>query len=126
MGYSGPQNSSRVPRTTDDQPFALTHIDSVLDGLLPGIETTFTFDWNPVSFLEQQYEHVIDPPLGKVITWTEHGGNVEAQECTQYVEQQWPQTGTKTLSALGRAVATRFEKETAGKFVRIDSDRCSY
>jgi hypothetical protein len=121
------QGSIHASRPTDDQPSFLTLLESVLAELPPGLEVvTFTFAWDLVSFLEQQYDDGVEQDLRHIITWTEQGGNVQVTTCEQYTKQQWSQTGTTILSALGSAVATQSKEKTTCKIIKGDNSRSLY
>lgn len=61
---------------------------------------TFVVEWDPVSFLRDQYGSDLPTLLGQVITKTGMGDRVQATTCSEYLEQVWPKSGTQLLAAL--------------------------
>lgn len=68
------------------------------------VHMKFTVDWNPYLFAhEQEYNASISGVLGRAITLTGQGNNLQATTSECYMKQTWPETGLQILAFILRA-----------------------
>lgn len=68
-------------------------------------------DWDPVVFLEEQYEALNLPSFSEVVCIVGSGANTEATTCLEYVTRVWPTSGAKVLRMLDNIVDKRRNRE---------------
>lgn len=61
-------------------------------------------DWDPVSFLSEEYAQDDQPQLSEVVTLTGSANHTQGLTCAEYVQQTWPLHGMCVLNAVENAV----------------------
>ncbi|KAK5741652.1 hypothetical protein LTR17_003858 [Elasticomyces elasticus] len=85
--------------------------------LVTGRRSTFKVevDWNPLQFLQQQYDNVPSATIGTSITYNGTDDLVEAIGCKDYICRNWPTYGEQVLSCVEHLVLDKMAHEPSAQ-----------
>ena len=71
------------------------------------VEASILVDWNPIDFLNSQYEDVDHRQIASVVTLIGTTSKVQATTCEVYVKRTWPEMGLLVVEAVQKALTSK-------------------